>query len=196
MAADEYDGLGPILRQVLRRLAGDGEDVGAVRAAVPGWREAVILHDPGGIAASLISDAQEWSWVPLERRCDLWAAERVTALAEEVHKLVAARRRGDRPTAAVQRSLLAVHLVPIMAVHRRILCGSENRPCHLASDSMGEGWRVAQDAALGLHDEPFEETVRAALRLYGLAADEVRDLLDGIQDRVVRHARELPGAKV
>ena len=58
---------------------------------------------------------------------------------------------------------------------------------------MGEKWRRTQSAAFGLHGEPFEETCRAALRLYGLAADETRSLLDERQRQVVRHARELGG---
>ncbi len=58
---------------------------------------------------------------------------------------------------------------------------------------MGEEWRLAQSAALGLNGEPFEETCRAALGLYGLAADEVQALLDERQCRVVRHTRGLDG---
>ena len=64
-------------------------------------------------------------------------AEVVTGYAEEVHKLAAALRNGNRPLAAVQRSLLAVH--------RRILYGSENRLWDLASGVMGEEW-VARTA--------------------------------------------------
>ena len=60
-------------------------------------------------------------------------------------------------------------------------------------DSMGEEWGRMQSAALGLADESFEETCRAALGLYGLAANEVHHLFDGRQGRVVRHARELGG---
>lgn len=99
---------------------------GSVCAAVPGWRDAVPLHDPEGIAASLIEEARAWTWGPLERRCDGWVAERITSLAEEVHKLFSALRREDRHTAAIQRSILAVHLAPILAVHHRILYDSEN----------------------------------------------------------------------
>lgn len=33
-------------------------DPGSVCAAVPGWREAVALHDPAGTAAALIEDAK------------------------------------------------------------------------------------------------------------------------------------------
>ena len=74
----------------------------------PIWREAVVLHDPNGKAGALIEDARAWTWGPLERRCDGWVAEEITALAEEVHKLVVALQAGHRTTAAVQRSVLAL----------------------------------------------------------------------------------------
>jgi hypothetical protein len=158
---------------------------------VPGWREALVLHDPEGLAASLIHEAKAWSWEPLESRCDVWVAEGITGLAEEVHKLVAALRRGNRSTAAVQRSILAVQLAPILAIHHRILYGSENRLWDLVSDAMGEEWRETQSSALGLDGEPFWKTCAATLRLYGLAADETRSLFDGRQERVVSRACEL-----
>ena len=45
-------------------------DPGSVCRAVPGWREAVVLHDPNGEAGALIEAARAWTWGPLERRCD------------------------------------------------------------------------------------------------------------------------------
>ena len=153
---------------------------GSVCAAVPGWRGAVALRDPHGGAASLIEAALAWTWEPLGERCDGWVAEEVCSLAEEVHKLVAAIVDERRATAAAQRSVLAVH--------RRILYGSENRLWDIVSNAMGEEWRVAQSAALGLGDEGFGETCRAALGLYGLAAQGVRSCLNARQRGVVEHA--------
>ena len=120
-------------------------------------------------------------------------AEGITSLAEEAHKLVAALGREDPSTAAVQRSVLAVRLAPILAVHHRVLYGSENALWDVVGAAMGEEWSRAQSDALGLGDETFEETCRGALRLYGLAAEEVHHLFDGRQERVVRHARRLSG---
>ena len=164
---------------------------GSVCAAVPGWRGAVILQDPQGTAASLIEEARAWTWEPLERRCAEWVAEEICSLSEEVHKLASALRRGAWQTAAVRRSILALHLAPILAVHRRILYGSENRLWNLVGDAMGERWGRTQSAALGLDGEPFEETVRAALGLYGLAAVEACGLFDARQRGVVDHALKL-----
>jgi hypothetical protein len=127
------------------------------------------MHDADGLATSLIEEVRAWTWGPLERRCDGWVAEEVSGYAEEVHKLAAALRNGNRPLAAVQRSLLAVHLAPVVAVHRRILYGSENQLWDLVSGAMGEGRHELQSAALGLGGEGFERTCAAALGLYGLA---------------------------
>ena len=166
-------------------------DPGSVCKVVPGWREAVLLHDPKGFAAALIREAQRWRWRLLEERCDLWVAGEITSLAEEVHKLVAALRTGNRSGAAVQRSLLAVNLAPVLAVHRRILYGSENGLWDLVSATMGEDWRRAQHAAFGLDNEPFEQTCEAALHLYAFAVEEVDTLFDERQANAVRHARKL-----
>ena len=162
-----------------------------VCSVVPGWRGALVLYDTDGLAASLVEEARAWTWGPIERRCDEWVAEEVTGYAEEVHKLVAALLNGDRPLAAIQRSLLAVHLASILAVHRRILYGSENRLWDLVADAMGEGWSRTQAAALGLGGESLGRTCGAALGLYDLAAEEVAPLLDGRQRAVVERARGL-----
>ena len=167
------------------------EDPGSICAAVPGWRGAVVLHDPRGIAAALIEAAKAWTWGPLEQRCDAWVAEEVASLAEEVHKLIAALGRGDPSTAAVQRSILTLRLAPILAVHHRILHGSENRLWDAVSRAMGKEWRRTQNAALGLNGEPFEETCGAAFCLYELAANKVEHLFIERQAGVVEHARNL-----
>ena len=169
-------------------------DPGSVGTAVPGWREAVVLHDPEGIAGPLVEEAEAWTWGPLELRCDGWVAEEITSLAEEVHKLAESLRTGHHVKAAVQRSVLSLRLAQVLAVHRRVLYGSENRLWDLVADTMGEEWGLAQSAAFGLDGEPFGETCRAALELYGLAAVETRSLLDERQRRVVRHARGLDGS--
>lgn len=167
------------------------DDPGSVCKAVPGWSEAVPIHDPKGLAATLIREARRWSWRPLEKRCDRWVAEEITSLAEEVHKLVAALENGNHSGAAIQRSLLAANLAPVLAVHRRVLYGSENRLWDLVSEMMGEGWKRAQRAALGLDNEPYEETCKAALWLYALTAGEVGPLFDERQTNVVGYACEL-----
>jgi predicted nucleotidyltransferase len=172
-----------------RRAFRDPQLVGSF---VPGWRDAVVLADPDGVAARLRRAAVRWRWEGIEAEADAWVAEQITGFAEEVHKLVVAMERQSMHTAAVQRSLLALRLAKIISVHHRILYGSENALWDLVAERMGESWATAQARALGEHDESFEDTCTAALELYRLAAAAVDRTLDRRQRAVVAHACRLP----
>jgi hypothetical protein len=121
----------------------------------------------------------------VDARCNTWVAEKLTGYSEEVVKLRRSLRTGDQTTAAIQRSLLAVHLGPIMAIHRRLLYGSENVLWELVSDEMGQPWAEAQRAALNVDEDGFEASCRAVLDLFDFAAKELRPLLDERQRTVV-----------
>jgi hypothetical protein len=163
-------------------------DPGDAGTNVPGWREAVVLEDPDGIAAKLKRDAQRWTWDRIgDERCDAWVARAITGWAEEVHKLAGALAQRAELNAAAQRSLLALHLAHIIVVHRRILYGTDNVMWDRVAEAMGDEWRAVQRAAIGAGGEPLDESCRAALRLYALAAEEVSRTLDRTQ-RVVVHA--------
>lgn len=167
-----------------------------VGAAVPGWRDAIILHDPTGVAERLQRAAVAFRWDPIASACDAWVANEITGFAEEVHKLVGARRQHHAHTAAVQRTLLAVRLAPILAVHLRILYGTENVPWDRVGDAMGARWRRAQTRALGEGGDSLAVTCRAALELYAMAVDAGWRLLDTPQRAVVRHACAIAGHDV
>ena len=152
---------------------------------VPGWRDAHVLHDPQGVAARLVREASEWTWERIAAECDAWVAEEITVYSEVVHKLVGNVELGRRSAAAAQRSLLAVHLAAILAVHHRILYGAETKLWDAVAGRMGERWERAQRAAFGEGGESFEETCRAALELFALAAPDVGHLLDARQRAVV-----------
>ena len=160
-------------------------------AAVPAWRAVQVLHDPDGIAAGLQREAREWRWDDIGDACDAWVAEQVTGFAEEVHKLVGARARGDGLSTAIQRSILALRLGPIMAVAERLLYESENVLWHLLDERFGDPWRSTQAAALGLGGRSTETAADAALELYRLAAARVDPLLDERQRAVVERALRL-----
>ena len=152
---------------------------------VPGWREAVILHDPAGAAAKLKRSAERWTWDIIAADCDRHAADGITGLAEEVHKLAGLLRIGSKHAAAAQRSILAVWLAGHIAEHRRILFGSDNVLWDLVAESMGDPWSSTQARALSEHGESLEDSCSAALELYRLAAAELRPLLDRHQREVV-----------
>jgi hypothetical protein len=170
------------------RIRASFDDPAQAGAAVPGWRSAVILDDRDGIAASLTKEAREWRWSRIEAARGPWIAEEFTGYAEEVQKLLGALVSGERTNAAVQRSLLALRMARIVAVHACLLYDTENRLWDLVAEQMGESWTDNQAAAFGLRGQPFEETCAAALRLYALAADLVWPLLDQRQRAVAEHA--------
>lgn len=160
---------------------------------IPAWRNAAIICDPRGIAYALKQDAQRWQWEPLSKQADRWVAEEVTGWAEEIHRLIGNLQLGRRSAAAVQRSVLAIKMAPILAVHHRILYDTENRLWDLVSTRMGKRWMKLQSVALGEGNQSFEDTCRAALQLYAQVAREVRHLLSRRQYQVVAHACEIAG---
>jgi hypothetical protein len=166
-------------------------DPRSIPTSVPGWRSARILHDPDGIARVLKREARAFRWGAVAAACDSWVAEATTGWAEEVHKLVGMLAAGEQMGAAIQRSLLAIRLAPIVALHRRMLYGSENRLWDMVAAAMGEPWASTQRSALSLGGESPDESARAALRLYVLASDEIMPLLSVGQRAVVEHARAI-----
>jgi hypothetical protein len=161
---------------------------------VPGWREAVILHDPSGIAARIQRLARAWTWGDeLGRASDAWVAQHITGWAEEVHKLAGALERGERLLASTQRSLLAVHLAGVVAMRHRLLFGTDNVLWEMVAREMGEPWASVQAEALSQGGESVEVSCRATLRLYALAAADAWPLLDHNQRAVVRRACEIAG---
>ena len=166
---------------------------GEVGGIVPAWRNALILYDPQKIAEELKEKARKWQWASLGSRGDSWVAEELTGWAEEVHRLVGNLQLKRRSAASVQRSVLAIQMAKVLSVHHRILYDSENQLWDSVSAKMGKSWASVQSAALGEGGESFEDTCDAALRLFSLTAQEVKDLLDERQLQVVAHACKIAG---
>ncbi len=175
-------------------------DPAVLGAAVPGWRQAVLVYDPSGTGEKLRAAALDFTWTAVYQHCDRWVAEQVTGYAEEVHKLANAITRRDPLSTAVQRNVLATRLAFVLSVHRRILYDSENVLWPLVAGSMGEPWSSEQAAALATAGESLEASSKAALRLYCIAAAEAGPLLDRRQrdvvDGALRLAVELADAKL
>jgi predicted nucleotidyltransferase len=158
---------------------------------VPGWRRAIVLSDPDGIAERLRQEALDWRWEKVDADCDRWVAAWVTGLAEEVMKVVASLRDGNDLNAAAQRSVIALRLATALAIHRRILYGSDNQLWDIVSDELGPSWSAAQTSALGIDGADLRTSCRSALVLFDLAVEEVREIVDDRQRAVVDHARSL-----
>lgn len=163
-------------------------DPGSVCWAVPGIREAIVLQDPKGAAASLKAEAASWYWEPIAERCDRWTAAQVTGWAEEAHKLVGGLSTNRRWMAAAQRSLLALHLAQVMAVKLRIFYETDNVMWDRVAEAMGGDWRVAQETSFAADSSDLISSCAAALDLYRLAAAEAWDVLNHGQREVVGHA--------
>jgi predicted nucleotidyltransferase len=165
-------------------------------SAVPGWRRAVLLHDPKKQAAALKREALAWTWNAVGSRADAWVAEQITDHAEEVLRLVGCLRAARYSAAAAQRSALALRLPKVLAVHRRTLYDGDSQLYEAICAVMGEPWRRAHRRALGVQADTLEQTCGAALELYALAAEETKHLLDDGQFAVVRGASAAAGFPV
>ena len=164
-------------------------DPAAVCEAIPAWREARILYDPFGWAADIQREATAWTWAALNPvACDGHVSREVAGYAEEVLKLVGALAAGWHLMAAVQRNVLVLRLAGVLALHRRLLYGTENRLWEMVAHEMGEPYAQIQGRAMGLGGEPFEDTCRAALHLYALVAQQTQHILDRQQRPIVAHA--------
>lgn len=166
---------------------------GEVGGIIPAWRNALILYDPKGIAEELRGKARKWRWASLGSRGDSWVAEELTGWAEEVHRLVGNLQLKRRSAASVQRCLLAIYMAKVLSVHHRIMYDSENKLWDLVSVKMGKSWASVQSTALGEGGESFEDSCDATLKLFSLAAQEVKHLLDERQFQVVAHACKIAG---
>jgi hypothetical protein len=166
-------------------------DPGRVGGCVPGWRSALLVYDPQGVAARLQKTARSFRWSSIAARCDTWVAEEFVGLAEEAVKLVRALGEGSLETAAVQRNLIANRLARVMAVHRRILTGSENEMWERIGARIGGPWHAAQRTALGVSGRGFVPSCRAALTLYRLTGTAIRDCLSSEQADIVLHVGEM-----
>lgn len=154
--------------------------------AVPGWRHAVILHDPTRVARRLQAAARAWRWEHVAAKCDRWVAAEVAGYAEEVGKLTNALAGPGRTNLAVQQEVLALRLPRVAAVHHRLLYDSERYLWDRVAQLLGPGWGGRQEIALTKGGTPAG--ARAALELYVQLARDVDELLSTEQRKVVRWA--------
>ena len=164
-----------------------------VGGSVPGWRVAIPIYDPRGIARRLQAEARAFRWGRISKACDRWVAEQIVGWAEEAVKLVRALATGQEATAAVQRNLLSDHLGFVMAIHRRLFWDSENEFWERIGRRVGGAWARAQRRALGVPDTPLERGCRAALSLYGLTARAVWNVLSPEQRTIVANRCRVTG---
>lgn len=151
---------------------------------VPGWRDAILLYDPSGLGQHLKDEAKAWEWSMIEEGRNLWVAEELTDLAEEIQKLVSATLRKDLRTAAVQRNILALKVPQVLAVYLGILYHSEDHVWTSICEAMGPEYQAAFDRSLGL-EVSGKESMLAAAELYRRVTESLSNLLETRQKQVI-----------
>ena len=172
------------LRQHLKAF----KDPSQVCGVIPAWRSALIVYDPQEVARAIKQKAELWKWDSLGEQADKWVADEFTGYVEEIHRLVGSLQTGRRTSALIVRSVLAIRMAQILAVHHKIFYDSENHLWDLVSTRMGKDWRRVQSVSLGEGGESFEQTCKAALQLFILTANEITYLLNPRQKAVVAYA--------
>lgn len=154
-----------------------------------GWRDAVILDDPQGTLDAIQQEAKAWTWDAIgDEKLEAWVADFVTGFAEEIHKITRMTQQRNHLLVAIQRSILALRLASPLAIHRRLLCTSENDLWPQVNATLGEPWATVQAQALGLSGETLEETAHASIRLFALACQEIDTTFHVKQREVVEAA--------
>lgn len=177
--------------RTLSRVRASFADPVEAGGAVPGWRSAVVLHDADGELSALIEYAKRWDWQIIEPARRSWIAAEMTSRAENVHRLVRSVTLQRNRSAAINRNTLASRLPLIAAVHQRLLYDSEHRLYDRLCETLGDGWGLDHDMALGLAETSAAYANRAALNLYRRLAPTVDEYLNADQRRVVQAASEL-----
>ncbi|MDP8911402.1 MAG: nucleotidyltransferase domain-containing protein, partial [Actinomycetota bacterium] len=136
---------------------------GRALVAVFGWRQAVVIADPSGIAAELKRDAEEWSWERVDRQADAWVCDELAGWIEYVQKLATSLERGRDLDACALRANTALRMAQVLAVHKRITSESENGLWETIADAGGPEWRAALEQALAKNGEDVRTSSTAAL---------------------------------
>lgn len=154
--------------------------------SVPGWRDAVVIHDPDGVAAGLIQEARDFTWDRFgEDELNAWVAEELTGYTEDILKVVAMLENADFHAAAAVQSWLIIEIPFIMSIYLRQLYGSENVVWEMVASAMGPEWERLQHAAFGLNGESVLETCQATFALYQAAYRHLFQHCDDRQRQVI-----------
>ena len=155
--------------------------------AVPGLRQACILHDPTGALAALHQQARDFTWEPLRAAASAYASEMVMGQAEEAHKLLGALSRHDESATIYAAHGSVKGLTLAVAVGRGVLIESENSYYRQTQQAAGadSAWTRYHRLAAGFtapdildsQRPPAEAIAIAALHLYRETARLLRALL-------------------
>jgi hypothetical protein len=170
-----------------------------------GLRSAHILLDRDGELARLQRRARDFVWdSEMQHKANLWAADQMVGIIEEVQKGLEGLRRNDVGRMLNARFGLSWIISNIVKTYRGVLLSSDNGVWDEINRAVGETtpWvryrRMAfgiEDAVTG-HTPTLREQIVAGLRLYILTARELDHALpererDYVRATVVRIEEEL-----
>ena len=162
-------------------------DVAYVGQVVPAWRSAVPIVDPAGEVEALKQRAHDWTWETLGDAPERWVADEFPGYGEEVLRLVGHVLSERLLAAAVMRNVCANRMAFTLAVHHRLLYGTENRLWDAVAERMGPQWLHRQRSAFGV-DTSFVDSCWAAADLFAMTAAVVGGVLNDEQQEVVAMA--------
>lgn len=157
--------------------------------AVPGLRNARILHDPDGEVARLQEEARAFCWDTVQEAANCSAARRVVKDAEAIHKLLGVLHGGGEGGIAYMLAWLIRGATDAVAVQRGIMVPSVNQYFDLVQAAVGQGsaWTDAHRRALGMGQAlTLQERAHATMSLYRETVSLLDAVLDGAQREVAR----------
>jgi hypothetical protein len=145
--------------------------------AVGGLRQTRILADRAGGLAALVAEARAFTWTPALRAAAVdHASDTLAGLAEEAHKALGARERGDESAMLYAALGLQQVLIRVALVARGVLLESENQwfDAALRLEPPDSRWQRLLRVVVG-YDAPSAGV--AALWLYVEATRLLADML-------------------
>ena len=166
--------------------------------AVPGLRQAVILHDENGSLADLKRAAVKFEWSHLQPLADKFASAEISSCAEEVYKIISGLSLEQESKVLYACMGLVSGMAEILAVQRGILIETENRYFDLIQESAGltSEWTRLFRLALGAETDPstaqaYKVRGRAALGLYRQTTEMMSSVIAGEHREVISAALAL-----
>lgn len=154
--------------------------------AVPGFRQAKILHDPHGLLERFKHFALEFDFSNLQHRANVWASQQLQGWAEEVHKILGGLELHDMERLVAPIWGIVEGMTRIVAVAQGIMIESENLYFKTVCTHVGleTRWTKLQRLALGFESASLEVRAYAALDLYVQTAALLESVIQ-TQDRPV-----------
>ena len=136
--------------------------------AVPGFRQAKILHDPFGILEQFKTKALEFDFSKLQTQANFWASQQLQGWSEEAHRIMGGLELHDVERLVAPIWGIGEGMTRIVAVAHGVMIESENLYFKTVRVHLGleTTWAKLQMLALGFESLSLETRAHVALELY------------------------------